>query len=51
MIFSSRKVKIEFLVYREAIVQAQEIALMRDDVEISLVTSKRGLVVIVSREY
>ncbi|XP_015769560.1 PREDICTED: UPF0686 protein C11orf1 homolog [Acropora digitifera] len=27
------------------------IALMRDDVEISLVTLKRGLVVIVSREY
>ena len=27
------------------------IALMRDDVEISLVTSKRGLVVMVSREY
>ena len=27
------------------------IALMRDDVAISLVTSKRGLVVMVSREY
>ena len=29
----------------------QAIALMRDDVAISLVTSKRGLVVMVSREY
>lgn len=28
-----------------------KIVLMRDDVEISLVTSKRGLVVMVSREY
>ena len=27
------------------------IALMRDDVTISLVTSKRGLVVMLSREY
>ena len=27
------------------------IALMHDDVKISLVTSKRGLVVMVSREY
>ena len=31
--------------------QTELIALMRDDVEISLVTSKRGLVVMVSREY
>ena len=33
------------------LVMTVEIALMRDDVTISLVTSKRGLVVMLSREY